>query len=109
MSRISNYNFSGKRVLLRVDFNVPLNEAFEITDDTRMQAALPTINLILNGGGQLIIMSHLGRPKGEVQDKYSLKHILPHLSMFVGKGVRFAQSLKDDQSLQCNMQNVDVM
>ena len=84
MSQFSNFDFAGKKVLLRVDFNVPFNEAMEITDDTRMQAAMPTIKTIIDNGGKLIIMSHLGRPKGEFIEKFSLKHILPLLSKLVG-------------------------
>ncbi|MFM1913460.1 MAG: hypothetical protein RIR51_1303, partial [Bacteroidota bacterium] len=74
MQFVSNYNFSGKKALVRVDFNVPLNERFEITDDTRIKAAVPTIEKILNDGGSAILMSHLGRPKDGPTDKYSLKH-----------------------------------
>ena len=75
MQTIDTYDFKGKRALIRVDFNVPLNDKFEITDDTRMRAAVPTIKKVLAGGGAVILMSHLGRPKG-VDAKYSLKHIL---------------------------------
>ena len=73
MQTISNYNFKGKKALIRVDFNVPLNEKFEITDDTRMRAALPTIKKVIEGGGSPIIMSHLGRPKDGPDEKFSLK------------------------------------
>ena len=91
MQKINDFNFSGKRAIVRVDFNVPLNENFEITDDTRMRAALPTLNKILNDGGSLIIMSHLGRPKKNPDPKFSLKYILPHLSTLLGKEVQFAE------------------
>lgn len=90
MQKISDFNFAGKRAIVRVDFNVPLNEKFEITDDTRMRAALPTLNKILSDGGSLIIVSHLGRPKKNPEPKYSLKYILPHLSSLLGKDVQFA-------------------
>lgn len=74
---------------MRVDFNVPLNEQFEVTDDTRTRAALPTIQKIMNDGGSLVLMSHLGRPKDGPTDKYSLKHIVKSLSALVGKEVKF--------------------
>ena len=73
MSKFSAYNFSNQRALIRVDFNVPLNEKFEITDDTRMKAAVPTIKKIIADGGKVILMSHLGRPKDGPSEKYSLK------------------------------------
>ena len=72
---IDTYNFNGKKAIARVDFNVPLNGQFEITDDTRIRAAIPTLKKVLAGGGSLILMSHLGRPKG-VTEKFSLKHII---------------------------------
>jgi len=78
MAKIDKYNFSGKRAMVRVDFNVPLNANFEITDDNRMRAALPTINKITNDGGIAVLMSHLGRPK-EREEKFSLKYLVPHL------------------------------
>jgi len=89
MQTIDTYNFQGKKALIRVDFNVPLNDKFEITDDTRMRAAIPTIRKVLAGGGAVILMSHLGRPKG-VDNKYSLKHIQKHLEELLGQPVRFA-------------------
>ncbi len=84
MQTISNYNFKGKKALIRVDFNVPLNENFEITDDTRMRAALPTIKKVIEDGGSPIIMSHLGRPKNGAEDKFSLKPLVNHLSELLG-------------------------
>ncbi len=84
MQTIHNYDFSGKKALIRVDFNVPLNEQFEITDDNRMRAALPTIQKVLDGGGSPIIMSHLGRPKGGPEDKYSMRPLVEHLSNLLG-------------------------
>ena len=90
MPDFSNYNFSGKRALVRVDFNVPLNDKFEITDDTRIRAAIPTVQKILKDGGSVILMSHLGRPKEGPTNKYSLKHLVPHLKELLGKNVDFA-------------------
>lgn len=86
---IDNFNFAGKKAFVRVDFNVPLDENFNITDDTRIRAALPTLKKILSDGGSVIIGSHLGRPKG-VTDQFSLKHILPHVSQLLGVDVQFA-------------------
>ena len=88
---IDSYDFKGKKAIVRVDFNVPLNENFEITDDTRIRAALPTLKKVLAGGGALIIMSHLGRPK-KVDPKFSLKHILAHVSELLGVPVQFAEA-----------------
>ena len=91
MSKFSNHNFANEKALIRVDFNVPLDKkTFEITDDTRMRAAIPTIKKILNDGGSVILMSHLGRPKEGPQEKYSLKHLIKHLSELLGKEVLFA-------------------
>jgi phosphoglycerate kinase len=90
MRTIDQCNFADKKALVRVDFNVPLDKEFNITDDKRMRAALPTINKILNDGGSVILMSHLGRPKGGPEDKYSLKHILGDLSRMLDLEVKFA-------------------
>ncbi|MBP5572449.1 MAG: phosphoglycerate kinase [Bacteroidales bacterium] len=87
---IDSYDFAGKKAIVRVDFNVPLNEKFEITDDTRIRAAIPTLKKVLAGGGALIIMSHLGRPKG-VDAKFSLKHIIGRVSELLGVPVQFAE------------------
>ncbi len=89
MKNIDSYDFSGKKAIVRVDFNVPLNEQFEITDDTRIRAAIPTLKKVLAGGGSLIIMSHLGRPKGPAE-KFSLKHILARVEQYLGVPVKFA-------------------
>lgn len=89
MSKIENFNFSGKKAIVRVDFNVPLNDKFEITDDTRIQAAKPTMKKVIGDGGSLIIMSHFGRPKGKVNPDFSLKHIQAHLSKVLGVDVDF--------------------
>lgn len=100
MTPFNQYNFSGKKALIRVDFNVPLNEQFEITDDTRMRAAVPTIKKILSDGGSVILMSHLGRPKDGPTDKYSLKHLLPHLSKLLGADVQFASDCIGEEATQ---------
>ncbi len=84
MSNFQSHNFSGQKALIRVDFNVPLNDQFHITDDNRMRAAIPTIQKILKDGGSVILMSHLGRPKDGPTDKYSLKHLVQHLSELLG-------------------------
>ncbi len=84
MSEFSNFNFSGHKALVRVDFNVPLDEHFKITDDTRMTATIPTIKKILTDGGSVILMSHLGRPKDGPTDKFSLKHLVKHLHELLG-------------------------
>ena len=89
MQNISSYDFSGKKAIVRVDFNVPLDENFKITDDTRIRAAIPTLKKVLEKGGSLIIMSHLGRPKG-VDNKFSLKHIIYRVEELLGTKVQFA-------------------
>ncbi|TBO42167.1 phosphoglycerate kinase [Pedobacter kyonggii] len=90
MNTIDQFDFKDKKALIRVDFNVPLDDEFKITDDKRIKAALPTISKILKDGGAVILMSHLGRPKDGPTDKYSLKHILSDLSALVGVDVKFA-------------------
>lgn len=89
MRTVDNINFKDKKALVRVDFNVPLDDDFNIADDNRIRGATPTLRKILNDGGSLILMSHLGRPKGQVSDKYSLKHIVKHLSEVLGVQVQF--------------------
>lgn len=99
MTKFSDYNFNGQKALIRVDFNVPLNEKFEITDDTRMRAAVPTIKKILVDGGMVILMSHLGRPKEGPTEKYSLKHLIAHLSELLGGAtVLFANDCIGEQA-----------
>ena len=101
MSKFSDYNFAGKTALIRVDFNVPLNDKFEITDDNRMRAAVPTIKKILSDGGSVVLMSHLGRPKDGPTDKYSLKHLVPHLTELLGNApVKFADDCISEQANQ---------
>ncbi len=90
MKTIDNIQFKGLRALVRVDFNVPLNDKFEITDFTRINAAEPTIKKILSEGGSVILMSHLGRPKGNPEEKFSLKHLVADLSNRLGTQVKFA-------------------
>ncbi|MFP5081143.1 phosphoglycerate kinase [Pedobacter sp. JCM 36344] len=89
MKTVDDCNFKDKKALIRVDFNVPLDKDFNVTDDKRMRAALPTINKILKDGGSVVLMSHLGRPKGGPEDKYSLKHILADLSRMLDLEVKF--------------------
>lgn len=91
MSKIEAYNFSGKKAIVRVDFNVPFNAKFEITDDTRIQAALPTLKKIVEDGGSAIVMSHLGRPKGKVNPDFSMKHVQGRLAELLGVDVIFAK------------------
>lgn len=101
MADIHTYDFKGKKALIRVDFNVPLDkETFAITDDTRIRAALPTINHILNQGGSVILMSHLGRPKEGFEDKFSLKHIVDHTSKLLGKEIKFATDCIGEEAYQ---------
>ncbi len=90
MKNIDNYDFRNKKVIVRVDFNVPLDAQFNVTDDTRIKATIPTIKKILQGGGSVILMSHLGRPKGGPEDKFSLRHVLDDLSKKLGVDVQFA-------------------
>ena len=89
MQTLDNFNFAGKKAFVRVDFNVPLDENMNITDDTRMRAALPTLKKIIADGGNVIIGSHLGRPKKGPEDKFSLKHVVAHLSELLGQPVKF--------------------
>src|SRR5688572_2289841 len=101
MSKFSDHNFAGQKVLVRVDFNVPLNDKYEITDDTRMRAAIPTIKKITGDGGIAILMSHFGRPKGGPEEKYSLKHLVKHLSdLLGGSTVLFADDCIGEQAFQ---------
>lgn len=91
MASIHSYNFAGKRALIRVDFNVPLNkETLEVADDTRIRAAAPTIKHILDQGGSIVLMSHLGRPKNGYEQKFSLENIVDHVSKVIGAPVKFA-------------------
>lgn len=98
MRTIDNVNFAGKKALIRVDFNVPLDNQFNITDDTRIRGALPTIKKILNDGGSVILMSHLGRPKNGPENKFSLSHIVNHLSDALDTHVQFADDCIGEQA-----------
>lgn len=101
MSKFSSSNFKDKKVLIRVDFNVPLNDQLEIADDTRMRAAVPTIKKILNDGGKVILMSHFGRPKKGPEDKYSLKHLVKHLGeLLPGTTILFADDCIGKQAYE---------
>lgn len=104
MKTVDSIEWSGKRALIRVDFNVPLNEKFEVTDDTRMRAALPTINHILSNGGSVVIMSHLGRPKSGPEDKFSLNHIVAHLQSLIGRTVKFSTDCIGSEAVELGSQ-----
>jgi len=101
MIEFSSFSFAGQKALVRVDFNVPLNDKFEITDDTRMTATIPTIKKILADGGSVILMSHLGRPKDGPTDKYSLKHLVNHLHELLGGSTKvfFANDCIGEQAM----------
>ena len=112
MADFNNYSFQGKKVLIRVDFNVPLNkETLEITDDKRIRAALPTLNHILNQGGSLIIMSHLGRPKEGPEDKFSLRHIVSGLENNLNRPVQFANDCIGKEAIEkaANLKSGEVL
>jgi phosphoglycerate kinase len=112
MSKFQDHNFSGEKALIRVDFNVPFNDKFEITDDNRMRAAVPTIKKILNDGGSVILMSHLGRPKEGPTDKYSLRHLIPRLvKLLGGNTVLFANDCIGEEAVQksASLQPGDVL
>jgi len=109
--QVDGYSFQGKRTLIRVDFNVPLNEQFVVTDDTRIRAALKTIKRVSDDGGRVILMSHLGRPKGGPEAKYSMRHVLPRLTELLGRPVAFAEDCIGDKVKTAvdAMQNGDVL
>lgn len=111
MKTLDSYNFSGKKALTRVDFNVPLNERYEITDDTRIKATIPTIKKILADGGSIILMSHLGRPKDGPTEKYSLKHLVTPLSLVLGLQVKFASDCigEEAEKAAADLQPGDVL
>src|SRR5439155_16525590 len=112
MSKFSDYNFKGQKTLIRVDFNVPLNDKFEITDDTRIKATVPTIKKILNDGGSVILMSHLGRPKDGPTEKYSLKHlVVPLRRLLPGATVLFAKDCigEEAQDMAKSLQKGEIL
>jgi len=98
MKTINDINFKGKRALIRVDFNVPLDKSFNVTDDNRIRATIPTLNKILQDGGSCILMSHLGRPKEGPEDKYSLKHTIAKTEQLLGRTVKFAGDCIGDEA-----------
>ena len=101
MASIHSYSFAGKRALIRVDFNVPLTkETFEVTDDTRIRAAAPTIKHILEQGGSVVLMSHLGRPKDGFENRFSLENIVEHVSKVIGVSVKFAGDCMGDEAFE---------
>lgn len=111
MKTIDDYSFANVRALIRVDFNVPLNGSFEITDDTRIQATIPTIQKILKDGGSVVLMSHLGRPKGQVNPDFSLSHIVKHLSAVLGVDVKFASDCvgAESEAMSASLQPGEVL
>jgi phosphoglycerate kinase len=111
MLTIETASFSDKKVLVRVDFNVPLDASFHVSDDTRIRAAIPTIKKIIQGGGSVILMSHLGRPKAGFEDKFSLKHIQSKVEELIGKPISFASDCIGEiaQSAVREMKNGDVL
>ena len=110
MKNIKDRNFKGEKIIVRVDFNVPLDKGFNITDDSRIIAALPTINKLISDGAKVILMSHLGRPKG-IENKFSLKHIVPHLSDVLKVDVSFSENCigEKTEGLTKNMSDGDVL
>ena len=100
MSKFQDYNFAGRKAIIRVDFNVPLDERYNITDDTRIKATMPTIKKIVKDGGSVILMSHLGRPKEGPSEKYSLKHLVKHINSLLGTEVQFANDCIGEEATQ---------
>ncbi|KYG75160.1 MULTISPECIES: phosphoglycerate kinase [Roseivirga] len=111
MKTINDFDFSGKKALIRVDFNVPLDSDFNITDDTRIKAAVPTIQKILDEGGAVVLMSHLGRPKEGPEDKFSLKHLVSHLSQVFNREVKFADDCVGEEAnkLSSTLESGDIL
>tara|TARA_B110000116_G_scaffold271322_1_gene291749 strand:- start:1125 stop:2315 length:1191 start_codon:yes stop_codon:yes gene_type:complete len=111
MKNITDLSFVGKRVLIRVDFNVPLDENFKLTDDSRIVAALPTIKKVIADGGRAIIISHLGRPKCGFEERFSLKHLVHHLSFLLDRDVAFSNDCIGEKTANdvAKMQNKDIL
>ncbi|MEK6614854.1 MAG: phosphoglycerate kinase, partial [Bacteroidota bacterium] len=111
MKTVDNFNFSNKRVLIRVDFNVPMDAQFNVTDDTRIRAAIPTIKKILADGGSVVLMSHLGRPKKGADDKYSLKHIVKQIETLLGRSILFADDCigESAKKISTNLKSGEVL
>lgn len=110
MMTLDTFSFQNKRVLIRVDFNVPMDADFNVTDDTRMRATLPTINKIIDGGGKVILMSHRGRPKG-IDESLSMKHLVSHLSNLLSKEVKFINQCVGEEAIDLtnSLENGDVL
>ena len=102
MSSIDSFSFKGKRALIRVDFNVPLNDKLQVTDSTRISAAIPTIAKIIKDGGSVVLMSHLGRPKNGPEDKFSLKHIIKTLEEQIKSPVKFVDDCIGEKALEAS-------
>ena len=110
MKNIKTFDFKGKKVIVRIDFNVPLNDKFEVTDDNRIQAAVPTIKALIEKSAGVVLMSHMGRPKNS-EEKFSLKHIIPVLSKAVGTDIQFADDCigKDAQNKAANLKPGEIL
>ena len=106
MNTIDNYDFRGKRAIIRVDFNVPLDDQGNVTDETRIRAAIPTILKVLDGGGAVILMSHLGRPKKNNDEKYSLRHIIPTIERLLGRPVIFAGDSMGEKAAEMLLEKI---
>lgn len=111
MKTVESFDFSGKRALIRVDFNVPLDDSLNVSDDTRIRAALPTINKILSDGGSVVLMSHLGRPKGGPEEKFSLNNLSQTISSLLSRPVKFAKDCisKEAQTMSSELKPGEVL
>ena len=109
MAKINDFNFAGKKAIVRVDFNVPLDENGNITDDTRIRGALPTLKKILEDGGSLILMSHMGKPKGKVNEKLSLSQIREAVAKALGRDVKFAPDCANAQKAAKDLKPGEVL